>query len=83
MLHVAQQVKQAEECLLSVRGRAHLNRSEETHAHEQAKTVTKSQSSQTFLLEGAEFGAHKPGIQINQLLARFTPKGECVLSTMK
>lgn len=81
MLHL--QVKQSEDCLLSVRGRAHPNRSKETHTHKQTKTVTKSQSSQTFLLEEVELGAHKPRIQINQLLARRFSKGECVPGTMK
>lgn len=56
MLHLSQQVKQPEDSLLSVRGRAHPNKSKETHTHEQTKTVTKSQSSQTFLLEGVVRG---------------------------
>lgn len=85
MLHPAQQVKQPEDRLLSVRGRAQPNISKETHTHthKQTKTVRKSQSSQTFLLEGVELGAHKPRLQINQLLARRFSKGECVLGTMK
>lgn len=83
MLHLSQQVKQPEDCLPSVRSRAHPNRSKETHTHKQTKTVTKSRSSQTFLLEGVEAAAHKPRIQINQLLARRFSKGECVLGMMK